>query len=47
MQQGTLSKTIYFSQMLNDELKLIQMWLDVNNLSLNVKKSKYEIFHHH
>ena len=30
----------------NKELKNIQIWLEINKLSLNVKKTKFMIFHH-
>ena len=31
---------------INKELKNIQIWLEINKLSLNVKKTKFMIFHH-
>ena len=33
------------SNEINDELKSINLWLDVNKLSLNISKSKYMVFH--
>ncbi len=33
------------SDILNNELSLVNNWLKVNKLSLNIKKSKYMIFH--
>ena len=30
---------------INNELKKVMIWLNVNMLSLNVKKTKYKIFH--
>ena len=34
------------SAIINKKLKNIQMWLEINKLSLNVKKTKLMIFHH-
>ena len=39
-------KTASISDTINEELSLIQEWLNINKLSLNVKKTKYMIFHH-
>ncbi len=33
------------SEILNNELSMVNNWLKVNKLSLNIKKSKYMIFH--
>ncbi len=33
------------SDILNNELSLVNNWLKVNKLSLNITKSKYMIFH--
>ncbi len=33
------------SDILNNELSIVNNWLTVNKLSLNIKKSKYIIFH--
>ncbi len=33
------------SNVLNNELSLVNNWLKVNKLTLNIKKSKYMIFH--
>ncbi len=33
------------SDILNSELSMVNNWLKVNKLSLNIKKSKYMIFH--
>ncbi len=33
------------SDILNNELSLVNNWLKVNKLSLNIRKSKYIIFH--
>ena len=33
------------STMINDELKKFSRWLAVNKLALNVRKTKYMIFH--
>ena len=35
------------SEEINIELSNIQEWLNINKLSLNVKKTKFMIFHHH
>ena len=35
------------SQVVNNALKEIQKWLELNRLSLNVKKTKYMIFYNH
>ena len=46
---STLTNTLTFDVNLNDEinteLNKISIWLNVNKLSLNVKKSKYMVFH--
>ena len=34
------------SKNINKELKEVQIWLEINKLSLNIKKTKYIIFHH-
>ena len=34
------------SSVINNELALVQEWLNINKLSLNVKKTKYMLFHH-
>ena len=46
-EQNTPDRMIYLSQVINNELKEIQKWLELNKLSLNVKKTKYMIFHNH
>ncbi len=33
------------SEIFNNELSMVNNWLKVNKLSLNIKKSKYMIFH--
>ncbi len=33
------------SEILNNELSMVNNWLNVNKLSLNINKSKYMIFH--
>ena len=38
--------SLQLSTNINKELKNIQIWLEINKLSLNVKKTKYMIFHH-
>ena len=38
--QDTISNNI------NKELKAIQEWLEINKLSLNIKKTKFMLFHH-
>ena len=35
------------SEQINIELSNIQEWLNINKLSLNVKKTKFMIFHHY
>ena len=37
---------LQLSTNINKELKNIQIWLEINKLSLNVKKTKFMIFHH-
>ena len=37
----------HMSQQINSELDNIQEWLNVNELSLNVSKTKFMIFHCH
>ena len=44
---NTPDRMISLSQVINNELKEIQKWLELNKLSLNVKKTKYIIFHNH
>ena len=46
-EQNTPDRMISLSQVINNELKEIQKWLELNKLSLNVKKTKYMIFHNH
>ncbi len=36
---------VSISDILNNELSMVNNWLKVNKLSLNIKKSKYIIFH--
>ena len=38
--------SLQLSTNINKELKNIQIWLKINKLSLNVKKTKFMIFHH-
>ena len=38
--------SLQLSTNINKELKNIQIWLEINKLSLNVKKTKFIIFHH-
>ena len=38
--------SLQLSTNINKELKNIQIWLEINKLSLNVKKTKFMIFHH-
>ena len=40
------SNSLQLSTNINKELKNIQIWLEINKLSLNVKKTKFMIFHH-
>ena len=43
---GTLNKEIgFFYYLLNRELSLVYEWLLLNKLSLNVKKTKFMLFH--
>ena len=44
MQQNKSGKILSFSQTINDELKHIYMWIEMDKLSLNVKTTKYIIF---
>ena len=44
-EQNTPDRIVSLSQVINNELKEIQKWLELNELSLNVKKTKYMIFH--
>ena len=37
---------MHLSANVNKALKNIQVWLEINKLSLNVKKTKFMIFHH-
>ena len=37
---------IQLSRNITAELALIQEWLEINKLSLNIKKTKYMVFHH-
>ena len=37
----------HVSDQINTELSKIQEWLNINKLSLNVKKTKFMIFHHY
>ncbi len=39
------TKNLPISDILNNELSLVNNWLKVNKLSLNIKKSKCMIFH--
>ena len=38
--------SLQLSTNINKVLKNIQIWLEINKLSLNVKKTKFMIFHH-
>ena len=38
--------SLQLSTNINKELKNIQIWLEINKLSINVKKTKFMIFHH-
>ena len=38
--------SLQLSTNINNELKNIQIWLEINKLSLNVRKTKFIIFHH-
>ena len=38
---------LQLSNNINAELQKIQIWLEINKLSLNVKKTKFMIFHYH
>ena len=38
--------SLQLSTYINKELKNIQIWLEINKLSHNVKKKKFMIFHH-
>ncbi len=40
-----ISTNVAISDILNNELSMVNNWLKVNKLSLNIKKSKYIIFH--
>ena len=46
-EQSTPDRIVSLSQVINNELKEIQKWIELNELSLNVKKTKYMIFHNH
>ena len=46
-EQNTPDGIISLSQVINNELKKIQKWLELIKLSLNVKKAKYMIFHNY
>ena len=46
-EQNTPDRIVSLSQAINNELKEMQKCLDFNRLSLNVKKTKYMIFHDH
>ena len=46
-EQNTPVRIISLSQVINNELKDIQKRLELNKLSLNVKKTKYMIFHNY
>ena len=46
-EQNTPDRIVSLSQVINNELKEIQKWLELNKLSLNVKETKYIIFHNH
>ena len=45
--QITPGRIVSLSHVINNELKEIQKWLELTELSLNVKKTKYIIFHNH
>ena len=44
---GTKKYVKHVSEQINIELTNIQEWLNMNKLSLNVRKTKYMIFHHY
>ena len=44
---GTRNDVKHVSEQINIELTNIQEWLNINKLSLNVRKTKYMIFHHY
>ena len=44
---GTKNDVKHVSEQINIELTNIQEWLNINKLSLNVRKTKYMIFHHY
>ena len=46
-EHNTPDRIASLSQVINNELKEIQKWLELNKLSLTVKKTKYMIFHNH
>ena len=46
-EQNTQERIVSLSQVVNNGLKEIQKWLELNKLSLNVKKTKYMIFYNH
>ena len=45
--QTNSNRMSLLSDEINNELKNISDWLSINKLSLNVKKTKFMIFHHH
>ena len=44
---GTKNGVKHASEQINIKLRNIQKWLNTNELSLNVRKTKYMIFHHY
>ena len=46
-ERNTTDRIVSLAQVINNELKEIQQWLELNKLSLNVKKTKYMISHNH
>ena len=45
MRNEKKDRIVSLSQVINNELKEIQKWLELNKLSLSVKRTKYMIFH--
>ena len=46
-EQNAPQRIISLSQVIKNELKEIQTWIELNELSLNVKETKYMIFYNH
>ena len=46
-EQSIPDRVVSLSQVINNEPKEIQKWIELNKLSLIAKKTKYMIFHNH